>query len=647
LRRLAAGAALALLVGAGTSYAADFHPSPGIGTAPSARPAAGPENTAAAGGRPVSGKNPSAGPQFTKKDGVWSVVTSRVVLRNTVTDPDGDKADLTFEVWTTDANGNPKDQVKLTDANSYGVLVSDFVASGKTAQVTVDYRKLKPGVTYTFRTSAYDGGLYETSWSPWADFRIDPYVTFPAPQASSTIDSTKQDVIPITRTDPGNVAAGLRAGPKRNCSTADTEGRRLCIEINPPSEDSDRSSPSLRAPLGDDLVSWCGAKDSGKDYMNRTEACLKNIGSATLIFLDSDPELPSLGTATFDLQQQMKLYTKKGDSGSDLGEFDQQLVVIPTHIDEALEGVNLNWYATNNCDACSTSPIKWRDINQNETTAHWTPDQANPFGERWGTIQTAWSGTGKEIIDLGWSIRATVDASATVSATADFGTSGDTRVRELAPRCDNILKGVAPGCAFPYFKPIYTVDTNLYPAAGAYYWLMQEKMTSHPGSKKWDSLLHRLGPDTTVKRPSDGQPWTTKDSRDKICPSSWSPHLADASLGALSCDEYAMASTHESGGFPGGPNQVGSGNDCAQLTADKMGTGTSFGLLADTRVATAGPSWEKCGRASIPTAQNTEAFKNLNPALWRLLDDDGFFVRTPGFEHCANANTTCAWKKVG
>ncbi|RSS07644.1 hypothetical protein EF917_04270 [Streptomyces sp. WAC00469] len=391
----------------------------------------------------------------------------------------------------------------------------------------------------------------------------------------------------------------------------------------------------------------CGAKDSGKDYMNRTEACLKNIGSATLIFLDSDPELPSLGTATFDLQQQMKLYTKKGDSGSDLGEFDQQLVVIPTHIDEALEGVNLNWYATNNCDACSTSPIKWRDINQNETTAHWTPDQANPFGERWGTIQTAWSGTGKEIIDLGWSIRATVDASATVSATADFGTSGDTRVRELAPRCDNILKGVAPGCAFPYFKPIYTVDTNLYPAAGAYYWLMQEKMTSHPGSKKWDSLLHRLGPDTTVKRPSDGQPWTTNDSRDKICPSSWSPHPADASLGALSCDEYAMASTHESGGFPGGPNQVGSGNDCAQLTADKMGTGTSFGLLADTRVATAGPSWEKCGRASIPTAQNTGACKNLNPAPWRLLDDDGFFVRTPGFEHCANANTTCAWKKIG
>lgn len=175
LRRLVAGAAAA----------ADVTPSSSPFTAPSVCPAAGPESAAAAGSRPVSGKSPSAGPQFAKSGSTWSVVTPEVVLRNSVTDADGDTANLTFEVWTTDADGKPKAQVKLTDANPYGVLVSGFVASGKTAQVTVPYGKLKPGALYTFHTSAYDGSLYEPDWSPWANFKINPYVTFPAPQAKA------------------------------------------------------------------------------------------------------------------------------------------------------------------------------------------------------------------------------------------------------------------------------------------------------------------------------------------------------------------------------------------------------------------------------------------------------------------------------
>lgn len=48
-----------------------------------------------------------------------------------------------------------------------------------------------------------------------------------------------------------------------------------------------------------------------------------------------------------------------------------------------------------------------------------------------------------------------------------------------------------------------------------------------------------------------------------MCPGGWAKHPADASLGTLSCDEYAMATTHESGGFPGGLNQVTSGDECA------------------------------------------------------------------------------------
>ncbi|MEU4350811.1 hypothetical protein [Streptomyces sp. NPDC023838] len=233
-------------------------------------------------------------------------------------------------------------------------------------------------------------------------------------------------------------------------------------------------------------------------------------------------------------------------------------------------------------------------------------------------------------------------------ATADFGSSGIHAVRELAPRCDDIPKGIGPGCVLPYFSPTYTVDTNLYPAAGAYYWLMQQKMPYHEGSVRWDSLLSYLGTDTTVKNPKTGQPWTKDDSRGVVCPDKWAKRPADASLGTLSCDEYAMATTHESGGFPG-RNQVTSGDQCAQLFADKVdGTG-NFGIWADTRTATNGPSGkEPCGRASIPDKQNSGAFSNSYPApSWRMLDGDKFFVSNPGFDHCTSVHTTCAWRKIG
>ncbi|WP_406424150.1 hypothetical protein OH809_03390 [Streptomyces sp. NBC_00873] len=45
------------------------------------------------------------------------------------------------------------------------------------------------------------------------------------------------------------------------------------------------------------------------------------------------------------------------------------------------------------------------------------------------------------------------------------------------------------------------------------------------------------------------------------------------------------------------------------------------------------------GRAALPTARNTEAFRKLQPTMCHLFDDDGFFVSSPCFEHCANTNS--------
>ncbi|RII06957.1 hypothetical protein DSC45_34585 [Streptomyces sp. YIM 130001] len=79
------------------------------------------------------------------------------------------------------------------------------------------------------------------------------------------------------------------------------------------------------------------------------------------------------------------------------------------------------------------------------------------------------------------------------------------------------------------------------------------------------------------------------------------------------------------------------------IHADKLSSGGAFGIFADTRVATNGPRWtEKGGRASIPATQNQGAFHKFQPAVWRLVDNDAFYVSNPGFEHCDAATAaTC------
>ncbi|MGW6159220.1 hypothetical protein ACWFRM_39890, partial [Streptomyces sp. NPDC055144] len=119
---MAVGVAMLMLASTGAAAsAADTAGArqPDPNAAPSTRPAAGPEvrSIAAAGSRPVSGKNPVAAPS-TKKDaaGFQRVVSQKKVqLKNTVTDADGDKSTLTFEVWTADAAGKPVTKVKLND----------------------------------------------------------------------------------------------------------------------------------------------------------------------------------------------------------------------------------------------------------------------------------------------------------------------------------------------------------------------------------------------------------------------------------------------------------------------------------------------------------------------------------------------------
>ncbi|MFG2228358.1 hypothetical protein [Streptomyces sp. NPDC048644] len=319
----------------------------------------------------------------------------------------------------------------------------------------------------------------------------------------------------------------------------------------------------------------------------------------------------------------------------------------PLQIDQALMGVNMHWDLGVSCTTtCDKSVVRWESPYAGGIDdGHWDSGEYGPNAAQTANSTVKWTGTGKERIDLSWKVRAEVGVSDIGPVSADFGTSGTADSGELAPRCDDIVGGSVPGCVLPYFNPQYTVDTNLYPAAGTYYWWMQQAMVHHNGSG--DELLHYLGPDTKVVSPKTGKPWTSNDSRDKVC-GKWTKPPLDASVGAVDCDEFAMASTHESGGFPGGVNEVASGNECAQLFTGKASSGTAaFGLLADMWVDVKGPSAQpKCGRAAVPSKQNQEAFKSFPAPAWRLLDGDGFFLSNPGFDHCSGTEATCAWKKV-
>jgi hypothetical protein len=147
--------------------------------------------------------------------------------------------------------------------------------------------------------------------------------------------------------------------------------------------------------------------------------------------------------------------------------FEQQIAIRPVSIGQALEGVTMKWNVGSTCQSCVTSNVKWmagKTVPQATRPTGDVKDFDPPYGGRWGRATTAWNGTGKESTDLGWSVTATVDAGDTASATADFGTSGTERVRELAPRCDDTVKGSAPDCVLPLLKPTWTVDTNLCPA---------------------------------------------------------------------------------------------------------------------------------------------------------------------------------------
>jgi hypothetical protein len=153
------------------------------------------------------------------------------------------------------------------------------------------------------------------------------------------------------------------------------------------------------------------------------------------------------------------------------------------------------------------------------------------------------------------------------------------------------------------------------------YWLLMEKLDpGYPGSANADKPLHRLA-DTAKQRANRGI----------ICDNTFIPRSETPDV---SCDEYPFAASRESGGA-----SLTTGKQCVQLYAAP--SGSAWKLEYDNNYPL--PNWAApCGRGSIPLDQNRGAGGGVGGLVSkvRLLDDDPYYVGTPGFENC-NPNTSC------
>jgi hypothetical protein len=249
------------------------------------------------------------------------------------------------------------------------VIVSDFVASGGRAQVTIRYGDLKTNTTYAFRTSAYDGSLYETNWSSWAKFHtrgravnitlpVEPKKDAPALNQDDVQEPQKiaqPSKEAVTPTDP---PIGRRASDGWSCGELNKKtGIQPCSRLVPDSSKKIRDALTkgtngMKAPLPP-LVDWC-ANLTGS-HIKRYEACIGTFNyeyEGIVVDKDGKPTGEILN-ASWALGQEVKL---SGTSAT----LTQQLVLVPVAIDPKFGSVTLS--VEFDCllaDRCTNGPQSW------------------------------------------------------------------------------------------------------------------------------------------------------------------------------------------------------------------------------------------------------------------------------------------------
>jgi hypothetical protein len=384
------------------------------------------------------------------------------------------------------------------------------------------------------------------------------------------------------------------------CST-NSDGTRLCGTYEPlngrgvPSTSTRGSLEAQPMAVDPGPVSWC--KDvSGSDYQyTRFEGCLRGA-----FVLEADKDGAPIGGATMKIIQELKLNDK---SGTFTTWTEVSLISMQGIPSTALSSFIEDCQSQSQCQA---NPGPWIG------SAVWTPGDPHTATRTstytWNTVAG-----GASTLSLNW-YTAWSTPGASINADENWQDSG------FDVRCDNQVNNNT-GCAFSHVTPTLFLNTQKYPAAAAYYWVLMQKLPSHPGAE--GHPLTRLADETVAQS-----------NRDKMCVKAVAEWQPNPNAIGTSCDEYPFAKSQQSGGMT-----LPSGKYCVQMYA-MANPGGGYSLKLDENYPL--PNWnEICGRAAITTAQNTAAGGDLGRFTqdMRLLDKDAYYVKT-GFEGC-NLSDVC------
>ncbi|MCX5083992.1 hypothetical protein ACFC18_40195 [Streptomyces sp. NPDC056121] len=644
ISRLAAGVAMLMLATAGVATAASGTATrPDPNAAPSTRPAAGPEvkSVAAAGSRPVSGKNPTAAPSKRKDAaGFQRVISQKIQLKNTVTDADGDKSTLTFEVWTADAAGKPKTKVKLNDSE-FGVIVSPYVASGTLVTVDVPAGRLSLNTNYVFHTSAFDGSLYETTWSPWAPFRPEMPVdlTLPTPDYTAPNPSALDNPPSGLQTKPlgaGATLAGKTKPAVEQCGPKDAEGRQACFGRQLSKADAPKKVAAKMQAAADEIagIPWCNT-DFPSILSTRSAQC--DVRSVP-VYISMDGVVQA--TAYFMFVRTLQL--------DGANSFTEHLLIEPAQqipLDFAEIDMNLGkHFCQGSCDPIQPDASAWKGKNW------WVPGEmhsaeiSTPY--TWDATTAGQTYLYKPDVQVDGAIMPS-DGKIRPFMTGyqwSLDYRGDTAELDQI-RCDTTAAGAGTGCVFVNSAPTFELNSKAFPQATAHAWLIQTYNPTHPGSEAERKPLYYMGDESQNGR-----------SRDRICPTGWAKDHGDASAlvdatDELNCDEFAFASSYNSGGMtaaegglnpallPGKPTPTG--DACLSTYAKKLGAAVHLLSLDGTD-----PTFtEVCGRSAISGMHNQQSmgghFGKFMKDM-RIMDKDAYWLdtrMTPGIT-CLNGGST-------
>lgn len=414
---------------------------------------------------------------------------------------------------------------------------------------------------------------------------------------------------------------------ERKCGPKDPSGMFLCVKSQPntghfDSEAGQRPAASAWKPI----VPRCATLIESFSR-TRFDACMKQDMEAQ-VWIDLGPGnggLSYYGSAFFHVLQEIKFPMREAEGGTGFSNaWASQSTLQLFKMTGSVTTMTVTSLKTScsivACSAVAPPDLEFREgatwtspvdnhMVSSYTVMNWTNGATGTFNNFWLNTDVWFSiPNGTTLKGGGWS----------TLALGDF-------------RCDTRLTS-SPACVVSSYKPTWELDDDAYPVAAAYYWLLREKLPSHPGSKKEKSPLRREA-DSVVTN-ENTQRMCKRGITAELQPFSLHLDAMGDSLGS-DCDEFPFKSTKQSGG-----RTHINGKPCVQLFAAKEAN--KWRLFADGRYDP--PTWsEVCGRAAIPSMQNQAAGRDLGGFYLanRMLDDDAFYFISPRYEGC-NTNTVCS-----